>query len=243
MGESKEDVREYLNKLIRQLVFIKSLDKQLKLISEWESPQRIIALNIGSHFFRLVTYSFKRTIMIELCKLFSDKEQKSIIDFLNYVKKHAAIIEPSRFNPESQTREKTSQDEYMKVIDGHITLIESKKDIISNLKGHRDKLLVHSDAKYFDDSKILYMKYPLDDTEVDDLIATAKDILECHHVYLLKSHLEIEVHSTSDVDTVLWHTRGFKRVWEDKRATFLYPYLYKLDDYEEKLKEQLSKGK
>jgi hypothetical protein len=30
-------------------------------------------------------------------------------------------------------------------------------------------------------------------------------------------------------------------VWEDKRAESLYPYLYKLDDYEEKLKEHLSK--
>lgn len=243
MGEPKEDIRDYLKKLIRQFLFIKSLDKQLKLISEWESPQRIVALNIGSHFFRLVTYSFNRTIMIELCKLFSDKEQKSLVDFLVYAQKHSAVIEPSRFNPESETREPKSQEKYLKVIDGHIKLIESKQEIITNLKGHRDKLLAHSDANYFDDLEKLYEKYPLESNEVDDLISTAKDILESHHVYLLESHLEIEVHSTSDVDTILWHTRGFKRVWEDKRATSLYPNLYKLDDYEEKLKEHLSKEK
>jgi len=234
MSEPKEGVRTYLNKLIRQFLFVKSLDKQLKLISEWETPQRFVALNIGSHFFRLVTYSFNRTILIELCKLFSDKEQKSIVDFLNIVKKHSRVIGPSRFNPESQNREETMQEDYLNVIDDHIKLIESKQEIISNLKAHRDKILTHSDAKYFDDLEKLYEKYPLEASEVDELITTAKNILECHHVYLLESDLKIEVNSTSDVDTVLWHTRAFKRVWEDKRATSLYPYLYKLDDYEEK---------
>lgn len=243
MSSAKEDIRNYLKKLIRQLLFIKSLDKQLKLISEWESPKRIIALNIGSHFFRLVTYSFNRTIMIELCKLFSDKEQKSILDFINVAQKHSGVIEPSKFNAESQTREKTGQEEYLKVIDEHKNLIESKQKIITSLKGRRDKLLVHSDAEYFDDVKKLYEKYPLETAEVDDLISTAKNILECHHVYLLDSDLEIEVHSSTDVDTILWHTRAFNRVWFDKRATELYPGLYKLDDYEVKLKEHLEKTK
>jgi hypothetical protein len=126
MSNPKEDIKDYLKKLIRQFIFIKSLDKQLKLISEWESPQRIIALNIGSHFFRLVTYSFNRTIMIELYKLFPDKEQKSILDFLDYAQKYSDVIEPSRFSPESQAREKANQEEYLKVIDEHKKLIESK---------------------------------------------------------------------------------------------------------------------
>lgn len=237
----KEKIRDYLKKLIRQLLFVKRLEKQLKLISEWETPSRIVALNIGSHFFRLVSYSFYRTVMIELCKLFSDKEQKSIIDFLNYANKHSSVIEPSRFNPDSQAREIVSNEDYIKVIEGQVSLIESKQEIISNLKAYRDKMLVHSDAKYFEDLKKLYEKYPLEVSQIDELITTAKDILESHHVYLLESHLEIEVHSTSDVDTVLNHTRALKRVWEDKRAKTLYPYLYKLDDYEEKVKEHLAK--
>jgi hypothetical protein len=243
MDYPKEEIRDYLNKLIRQLLFIKSLDKQLKLISEWESPQRIVALNIGSHFYRLVTYSFNRTIMIELCKLFSDKEQKSIVDFLNCAKKYFEVIEPTRFNPEKQTRDKTDVNEYLKVIDGNIKLVESKHDIITNLKGHRDKILAHSDAKYFNDLKKLYEKYPLESKEIDDLISIAKEILECHHVYLLDSHLEIEVHSTSDVDTILWHTRGFDRVWHDKRVVPLNPGLYKVDDFEERLNDLINKNK
>jgi len=86
MTDPKKEIREYLSKLIDQLLYIDGLDEQLKIIKDWESIDKYEALNHGGYFFRLVTYSFNRTILIELCKLFSDKEQKSIIDFLKKLK-------------------------------------------------------------------------------------------------------------------------------------------------------------
>ena len=156
MSKLKEEMKDYLKKLIRQFLFVKSLDKQLKLLSDWETPQRVEALNIGSHFFRLINYSFSRTIMIELCQLFSDKEQKSILDFLSKVQKHYSHIKPSKFNPKKQLRERIGKEEYLKIIKEHMDLVDSKKEIIANLKAHRDKSLVHSDSEYFGDLKKLY---------------------------------------------------------------------------------------
>ena len=98
ISNQKEEIRNYLKKIIRQLLFIIRLHNQLKLINEWGTPQRKIALNIGSHFFRLVTYSFNRTIIIELCKLSFEKEQKSIVDFLNVTKNNFEVLEPTIFD-------------------------------------------------------------------------------------------------------------------------------------------------
>jgi len=81
----------------------------------------------------------------------------------------------------------------------------------------------------------------LTNDDIENVIEVVTEILRMQYVYLFESDLDIQVHATSNVDTVFSHSRAFKRVWFDKRAESLYPYLYKLDDYEEKLNEHLAK--
>ena len=241
MKDPKNELREYLNKLIRRLLFIKGLNKQLNLLKEWETPRRVIALETGSYFFKLVEFSFYRTILIELCMFFNEREDKGLIDWLNKAKEHAKILRPSIYNDETEKREILKPETYQKIISGQQELINSKKEIISNIKGRRDTSLTHSDAKYFNTPEDTYVTFPLTNNDIDSIIEIATQILRMQHIYLFKSDLDIQVHATSNVDTILRHTRAFKRVWNDKRAKPLYPYLYKLDDYEEKLKEHLDK--
>ena len=243
MQDPKNEIRDYLNKLIHRLLYVKGLNKQLKLLREWETPNRIIALEIGSYFFRLVGFSFYRTLLIELCMLLDDREEKCIVDFLAKAKEHAKAIEPKRFNVTKYKREVVNFQEYQKIIEEHQKLINSKNDIIKNVRGRRDSSLAHSDAKFFNNPDDTYIKYPLSDENIDELIELSTEILRTQHLYLMDSDLDIQVYATSNIDTILWHTRGFNRVWFDKRATELHPGLYKLDDYEERLKELQDKNK
>ncbi len=239
MKNPKNELHEYLTKLIQRLLYIKGLNKQLKLLKEWETPNRIVALEIGSYFFKLVGFSFYRTILIELCLLFDEREDKGLGDWLNKAKEHARAIEPSVYNADSGKREILNPESYQKIISEQQKLINAIKGIIDNIKGRRDTTLAHSDAKYFKSPEDTYVNFPLTNDDIESAIETATQILRIQHVYLFGSDLDIQVHATSNIDTILWHTRGFKRVWQDKRAVSLYPGLYKLDDYEEKLKEHL----
>jgi hypothetical protein len=215
----------------------------LRLLKEWENPNRIKALEIGSYFFRLVGFSFYRTLLIELCLLLDDREEKCIVDFLTKAMEHAKAIEPKRHNPKTGKREIVGFEAYQKIIEEQQELINSKNDLINNVKGRRDTYLTHSDAKFFNNPDDTYVKYPLSDENINEMIALATDILRTQHLYLMDSDIDIQVHATSNIDTVLLHTRAFNRVWFDKRAAELQPRLYKLDDYEEKLKEHLEQAK
>lgn len=243
MTDPKNEIREYLQKLIHRLLYVKGLNKQLKLLKEWETPERIIALELGSYFFKLVQFSFYRTLLIELCLLLDDREEKCIIDFLEKANEHAKVIEPKRFNTEKWKREMINTKEYQDIVCEQRKIINSKKEIINNIKGRRDTSLAHSDANFFNNPEDTYIKYPLSDENIEILIDLATEILRMQHVFLFDSDLDIQVHATSNIDTILWHTRGFNRVWFDKRARELHPGLYKLDDYEARLEDLLNKNK
>lgn len=233
MKNPKKEIREYLTNLIKQLLYVNGLDEQLKIIKSWESVDKYEALNHGGYFFRLVAYSFNRTILVELCKLFSDKEQKSIIDFLKKAKENSVAIEPSKFNPELQNREVLKPEIYCGYIEEQEKMISSKAEIITNLKTHRDKALAHSDSEYFSDPEKLYANFPLEGKEIDDLISTAKEILRYQHVYLFESDLEIKVYSIHSLNEVLQYTRAYKRILDDKVKGGAEYLRYKWDDYKE----------
>jgi|WetSurMetagenome_2_1015567.scaffolds.fasta_scaffold123749_1 hypothetical protein len=243
MTNPKNEIREYLQKLIHRLLYVKGLSKQLKLLKEWETQERIIALELGSYFFKLVQFSFYRTLLIELCLLLDDREEKCIVDFLVKANEHAQVIEPKRFNIEKWKRETLNTKEYQEIVSKQQKLVESKKETINNIKGRRDTSLAHSDAKFFNNPDDTYIKYPLSDENIEGLIELATEILRMQHVYLFDSDLDIQVYATSNIDTILWHIRGFNRLWHDPRARDLHPGLYKQDDYKERLKDLLSKNK
>ena len=236
MKDPGKQLRDYLEKLIRRFLYIKSLDRQLKLINEWETPYRVEALNIGSYFFMLVTYSFARTILIELCKLVSEKEQKSLVDWLKKAKEHAAAIRPTRYNPDySDTeRESIKPEEYSIIIDSHEGQLDSQKAVISRVKAQRDRALTHADAAYFNNPQELYKHYPLSTSDIDGLMDTVSDILRTQHVYILESDLHMEISSAHNVDLILRLARAFHRVRKDKKliARGFKPVDYLYDDNE-----------
>lgn len=234
MTNPRNQLRDYLSRLINRYLYIKSIDRQLKLIAKWKTPSRVEALNIGAYFFKLVTYSFSRTILIELCKLVSDKEEKSLVDWLEKAAEHAASIEPTRYNPSYSEgeREPIEPKEYRAIIDSQKAQLDGQKEIIDRIKNHRDKALAHSDTAYFNNPNALYEHYPLSTNDIDSLMDTVSEILREHHSCLFEADVHLEVVSGHNVDTVLRYTRAWHRARRDRDLINLgfTPRIYTQDD-------------
>ncbi|MHB2154386.1 AbiU2 domain-containing protein [Calditrichota bacterium GD2] len=222
MENPEKQLKEYLEKLIFRFIYIHSLHKQVLLILEWERPDRIIALQIGSYFFELTLFSFRRTIILELCKLLSEREDKSLLDWLKKAKKNAKALKPSVYSPgikTSDSRRILKPYEYIEIIEKQISNIHKYDSIIQTLITRRDKDIAHSDRTYFNEPKKLHDLFPISDLDISSLLNTISEILRRHYSLLFHADITLDVSSTSNVDTVLTYIRAFDRVWHDKRLT------------------------
>jgi hypothetical protein len=222
MKNPKKDLSDYLEKLIFRCLHIDSLNRQIKQILQWETPERIETLNMFSHFFGLSLYTFSRTVLMDLYKLVSDNEEKSIIDWLKKAKEHCSKLDVSRYDPNSSSRSNRkplTNEEYIKIIDNHLAMINKHSTIIQNIKGRRDTVIAHTDRAFFNDPQKMLKRFPLSDIDIDTLLNSIKEILREHHVLLLHADLTMEVAALSDAESVLKNVRAFRRVWLDKRIT------------------------
>jgi len=230
MTNPKTELRTYLKRLINNLLYLKSLDEQLKIIKEWETPNRIVALNIGAFFIGLVVSSFYGTILIELYKLFAPGENRTIVDFLSKLKTNLKQVAPTRYNFRNNKRGLVNLETYERIIGSHEKLIERKSAVIEKIKSLRDKI-THADKKFFNNPAKVFKKYSVSDTEIDDLLNVASKILEFHHAYLFESDLTIKIHSSSNISSLLIYARAFDRIWHDNSLNNIKKYKYKLDEY------------
>lgn len=235
MQEPKSELQEYLNTLIFRFLHIKSLHKQIKLIYSWDRANRRSALEAGAFFYELVIYSFSRTIVLELCKLTSEREEKSLIDWLNKADEHGERLEPSRYNPETSDREILEVKEYRLLIQDKIQKLSEQESIIEILKGRRDKDIAHSDSSFFNNPTKLTSIFPLNEIDIENLMSIIEDILREQHILIFHSDLTMDIKSLHNVDTVLISTRAFNRIWKDRNLTRELKVnvgKYKLDDYD-----------
>src|SRR5690554_7624492 len=97
MREPKTELRSYLDKLMYRYLNIKSLRREIRIISSWKDKSNVSVVEAGAYFLALVNYSFWRIILVELAMLLSDSEQKSLLDWLKKAREHASPLEPARF--------------------------------------------------------------------------------------------------------------------------------------------------
>lgn len=235
MRDPINQMKEYLNILIFRFLHIKSLYNQVKIIYSWDTPNRISALESGAYFYELVLYSFNRTIVLELCKLTSVREDKSLFDWLNKAKIHVESLEPSIYLPEEGTREIIQNHKYKSLIDDEIEELNNHRSIIDTLKTRRDKDIAHSDSTYFNDPYKLSTMFPLNDIDIKNLMETISSILQKQHTLIFHSHLMMDISSLHNIDTILNSTRAFNRVWKDRNLTRdlgVKVYKYREDDYD-----------
>ncbi len=180
MTDPQTELSTYLENLIFRCLHIDSLNRQVKQILEWETSERIVALDMGSHFFELSLYTYSRTVLLDIYKLVSEDEDKSLIDWINKVKEHCSSLDISIFDPETNNinrRRELSNDEYIKIADTHLELIKKHSTTIKNLKGRRDSVITHTDRAFFNDPRKMLDKFPLTDIDIDSLLESIKKIL------------------------------------------------------------------
>ena len=218
MNNPKEQLREYLEQIVHRFLNAKSLFCELKHINSWSTPQREDALNHGSYFFQLATYSMTRIYLVELAALLSDKEDRSLIDWLEKACLHARSLCPTRYNPsEKNERESIKPNEYREIIDRNISDLYSFSDLINRIKAWRDKSIVHFDKAFFDTPSAIYARYPIKNSEIDKLIECVAKILHEHYSYIFHADLRMEISSVATVDSILKYVQAFQRVRKDKK--------------------------
>lgn len=232
MQDPGTQLPEYLETLIHRLLYTKGLNEQLKIIKDWETPDKIKTLELGSLFFRLVKFSFTRTLLMELCLLFDTREKRGIHKFLDQALIHHKQTEPKVFDASIGKRVKLNYKEYKKIIENQLNKIVSLKDSIKDLTVMRDKIFAHTDKAYLNIPIESYMRISLSPEEIEKLISLATDILRIHHVHLFNADIFIELKSNGNVDRVLRYTRAFDRVKKEKRLLGFKLYKHLQDDNE-----------
>jgi len=235
MINSKERLREYLDQLIHRFLNTKSLFQELNRIYSWYVPGRVETINLSSYFFQLSTYSMIRIYLVELAIMLSEKENRSLLDWLKKAQEHAESIGPTRYNPNYATadREPIEAEEYKAIIDSHISKLEHHENLIGRIKAWRDKSITHLDKTYFDDPSAIGRDYPIDNDEIVQLIEVVSKILKQHYSYLFQTDLRMEILSEMNVDVILNYARAFQRVRKDNALIDrgFRPVEYMKEDY------------
>jgi hypothetical protein len=215
MTNPKKELGEYLKKLVRKFSYIKAYYKQLAIISEWEKPERYVAIEKGSFFFFLVNSSFHNTIFLELFKLISKKEDRNIIDWLNKAGENFKLLDLKQINS-SGKYESVDSHEFHELIKMHNDELLDIESTIIILQTKRDKFIAHSDKKYFDNPEKLIKDFPLSRDDISNLIDTINNILHKHYNLLFQIDINMSIHSYSNVDSILQYVFAFDKMWHDE---------------------------
>lgn len=236
MNDPKTELRDYLDKLIHRFLFITRMDDELRVLQDWiTKPDGYTTLEIGASFFNLVQRTFDQTLLVEICKFIDSREEISLYDWLKRTKEYVDQLEPTLYNGDKRIREIIPSEEYCKIIDAHLELLNSQNLVITNLKARRDKALAHTDEDFFNNPEDHFEKYPIISEDISGLINTINEILKNQGVYLFEADIDMRVHTVNNLERVLQFTRGFERAQKDKKlqAKGVYIMRYKWDNYTE----------
>lgn len=216
MIDPKKELRDYLERLVNRFLNITSLNDELKRIHDWgTTPEKTKTRNRGAYFFALAKYSISRTILVELTNFLSKGATRSLHDWLEKAKEQAKSLNPTRYNPSKGVHESISTKEYRSIVDNHIKQLESKEYITKRIKAHRDKSIAHLDKEYFDEIRDADKDFPLNHSDIDDILQTISGILRKQYLCLFETDMRMEVSSLRNLDKVLRHVRAFMRMWEE----------------------------
>ena len=236
MKNPKIELTRYLKILIQRFLNTKSLYKELKRIHGWRTPARIEAYNLGAYSFELAEYSLFRIVLVEISALLSEKEERSLVDWLKKAREHARSLEPTRYLPSDRggERQPINEKTYRALIGKQEDRLAAHRDVIGRIKAWRDKAIAHLDSVYFNSPKALDEDYPLTYPDIDRIMDEVSEILRKHHSCLFGADLRMEILSTRNVDSVLNYARAFQRVRKDRvliKKGFR-PVTYLGDEYE-----------
>ncbi|MBC8526872.1 MAG: hypothetical protein H8D22_08450 [Candidatus Cloacimonetes bacterium] len=214
MNSPQKELGEYLEILIRNLRFAKAYQTQLNIINDWKFSNKFSAINTGSFFFLLVLNSFNNTILLELYKITAKRENKNIIDWLTKAKSNSSALILKQLKPYNGY-EVIKASAFNSIVDKHLEKLTKVNKTIENLQNRRDKFVAHTDNKYFADSEKLFKDFPISSEDISSLIEIIDSILHKHYSFFFQTDIDINIYSTSNVDSILRNVYAFNKIWQD----------------------------
>lgn len=204
-------------------------------IYEWKTPKRFEAYSLGAYSFELAEYSLLRIVLVEMSALLSEKEDRSLVDWLKKAREHAASLGPTRYNPDHPggERQPIKEEAYRALIDEHKNRLGAEQNVIERIKARRNKAITHFDSKYFYNPEALDKRYPLTYADINRLMDVVSEILRKHHSCLFNADPRVEILSMENTDKVLNYARAFQRARKDRaliKKGFM-PVAYMQDEY------------
>lgn len=232
-------LREYLENLLYNFITCKENYQQLDEFFNWVKTNGNETVEQAEHFYYLVFYNFRKVLLLELYKLFSDREERSIVDWLCKASTHANNLNLVHIDPwidDEKSKTKINVDDYKEIIDKHKKTIKSQSHLIENLKNLRDKSFAHADKEFFQESADVDKYFPIKWSEIESLIKCAGNILTDHYELLFNTEYSTDVLIGGGIESVLKSSRAFSRIRKNKKLLYsgFKPWDYLDDDFEEK---------
>jgi len=226
MNNPNEYIKEYLNKLILRFVYVRSIYQELTNVTASATGEKSDAVKkIGLNFYNLALYSFRRIIIIELCKLLHDRDKKSLLDCLRKIKCHAKAMDASVYQPDPGVRgerRSLNEEELIKITDNQLKKINEHQAVIDKLLARRDKEIAHIDPSFFNNPEKINEFYPLNDLDLDPLFKTTSEILRKQYSLLFHADMKMELYIPKHmgVDAILQHVYAAMNIWKDRKKFF-----------------------
>lgn len=207
-------LRKYLDQLTINFFYVKTVHAHIETFLEWRKKGEQQVFKQAEDFYSLVYYVFRRELEIEVYKMLSDREDRSLIHWLCHAITNAEHIEAAEYDAfakRDEARKKLTKEQYREITLRHIDLINEKKDLVKNLTALRDKGL-HADKKYFFNPEQLDEDFPVCWSDMASLIECIETILKDHAYYLEGVDLGMPSNDTSGIETLLRMSRAVNRL-------------------------------
>jgi hypothetical protein len=167
---------------------------------------RLDEMNIAPAFFQLTTDALKSAVILWVGKLFEDKAERGIFNFLKFIEHNKGIFEIG----ELKRRKGYPDGHWMldrepitsKTIEEHRKRIKNLQ-CLQNFKTQRDKFFAHFDKRYFFDRERLDQEAPLTWGDLEIVIESLKDIINHYSSAYDGQLLALKPININDLDRLL----------------------------------------
>jgi hypothetical protein len=203
--EMEKRFEKYRDNLWQEAVWTASYVALYHKIYERKRDRRE-EMNIAPAFFETVTNALRSAMILWGCKLFDEREQRGIFNFLTFIEQNRNI-----FTIEQLKRRKSYPDDHWMLNRAPITFetITEDRERIKNIeslqsfKTRRDKAIAHFDKKYFDDPERLSEEAPIIWGDLTKVIEVLREVINRYSAAYDGQLLSLTPTNINDLDYLL----------------------------------------
>ncbi len=203
--------QKYYDKLIWETLFARAHLKLWKQLEGFKSTH-LNELNQAPYFFTFTAKAHFDDSLMTLSRILdvSKGDPLSIWKFLNFVEQHQEMFSTSAFR--QRMKSNSNFDGYwveshisitLEVIQQHRQKLRGLAETIGNVKRWRDKVIAHTDRKFYLQGKIVSKEHPLKAQRLQEVADTLFEILNTYSAAYNSSTFHNEFARENDIRDVM----------------------------------------